>query len=79
MTLSAAMNGFYGLKRATGNAPAVARNYPTAPTLHPDPNAAPVRLAQLARPHHSKAIAAPSARGSGLPPPVSLARAAHRR
>jgi radical SAM superfamily enzyme YgiQ (UPF0313 family) len=79
LMLSAAMNGFYGLKRATGNVPAVARNYPTVPIAHPDPNAAPVRLAQLARPRHSKAIAAPSARDTGSPPPVSHVGAAHRR
>jgi len=39
MMLSAAMNGFYGLKRATGNVPAVAREYPTVPIAHPDPTA----------------------------------------
>jgi radical SAM superfamily enzyme YgiQ (UPF0313 family) len=53
MMLSAAMNGFYGLKRVTGNDPATAPLGPLAAIErgvrieHPDPGAKPVRLVEL--------------------------------
>jgi radical SAM superfamily enzyme YgiQ (UPF0313 family) len=43
MMLSAAMNGFYGLKQLTGNEPACAPS-PTQRIAHPSPEAPPVRL-----------------------------------
>ena len=48
MMLSAAMNGFYGLKQLTGNEPASAQST-GARIAHPEPDAPPTRLAQLGR------------------------------
>jgi radical SAM superfamily enzyme YgiQ (UPF0313 family) len=44
MMLSAAMNGFYGLKRLTGNAPAVAPITGIGEITHPQPQQAPFKL-----------------------------------
>jgi radical SAM superfamily enzyme YgiQ (UPF0313 family) len=49
MMLSAAMNGFYGLKRLTGNTPAEADASIAARIAHPAPNDPPARLATLRR------------------------------
>lgn len=45
LMLSAAMNGFYGLKRLTGNLPADAAERPESQIAHPDPEQAAARLA----------------------------------
>jgi radical SAM superfamily enzyme YgiQ (UPF0313 family) len=47
MMLSAAMNGFYGLKRLTGNLPADAPLAPGARIAHPRADEAPARLFRL--------------------------------
>lgn len=47
MMLSAAMNGFYGLKQVTGNIPATAAPLPEGIIEHPTAAVAPVRLATL--------------------------------
>jgi hypothetical protein len=44
MMLSAAMNGFYGLKQITGNIPADAPATGSDRIVHPDPRDAPLRL-----------------------------------
>lgn len=45
--LSAAMNGFYGLKQLTGNPPVEAGTGGEERIAHPDPAAPPERLARL--------------------------------
>jgi len=55
--LSAAMNGFYGLKRLTGNAPADPPAREAGRIAHPPPDAPPTRLAVLGRPRRSQAVA----------------------
>jgi len=47
--LSAAMNGFYGLKRATGNTPRAASLGGEGRIAHPSPSDTPTRLSALAR------------------------------
>ncbi|UQA55977.1 B12-binding domain-containing radical SAM protein [Polyangium aurulentum] len=47
MMLSAAMNGFYGLKQLTGNEPARAPIEGEGRIAHPDPMQAPLRLSQI--------------------------------
>lgn len=47
MMLSAAMNGFYGLKQLTGNPPAEAATLGRERIAHPDPAEPPERLARL--------------------------------
>ena len=47
MMLSAAMNGFYGLKQLTSNPPAEAATLGRERIAHPDPAAPPERLARL--------------------------------
>lgn len=47
MMLSAAMNGFYGLKQLTGNEPASPPIEGEGRIAHPDPREAPLRLSQL--------------------------------
>lgn len=49
MMLSAAMNGFYGLKQLTGNEPAEPPLEAEATIHHPSPTEAPTRLATLRR------------------------------
>jgi radical SAM superfamily enzyme YgiQ (UPF0313 family) len=49
MMLSAAMNGFYGLKQLTGNAPAELVAAGPERIVHPDPAAPPERLARIRR------------------------------
>jgi radical SAM superfamily enzyme YgiQ (UPF0313 family) len=45
LMLSASMNGFYGLKRLTGNLPAEARDRPGASRIaHPEPGSPPARI-----------------------------------
>jgi radical SAM superfamily enzyme YgiQ (UPF0313 family) len=48
--LSAAMNGFYGLKRLTGNEPCTAASRAPERIRHPSPDAEPTRLVPLRRP-----------------------------
>ena len=47
MMLSAAMNGFYGLKQLTGNLPATAAAYPESTIEHPTADASPARLTTI--------------------------------
>ncbi len=47
MMLSAAMNGFYGLKQLTGNEPASPPREGEGRIAHPDPRQAPLRLSQI--------------------------------
>jgi hypothetical protein len=49
MMLSAAMNGFYGLKRVTGNLPKTAARANEGLIAHPAVDEAPVRLLSLLR------------------------------
>src|SRR5262249_53129009 len=49
MMLSAAMNGFYGLKRLTGNIPADAPAPAAGRITHPDPRDLPLRLSTHVR------------------------------
>ncbi|HVH45181.1 MAG TPA: radical SAM protein [Labilithrix sp.] len=49
MMLSATMNGFYGLKQLTGNAPADPPATERGRIVHPDPQSPPVRLSHLRR------------------------------
>src|SRR5258705_3716122 len=49
MMLSAAMNGFYGLKQLTGNPPAEAAEIGEERIAHPNPTAPPQPLARLRR------------------------------
>lgn len=58
MMLSAAMNGFYGLKQVTGNPPAEAATTGEGRIAHPDPAAPPERLARLRRGRDAPASAA---------------------
>ena len=58
MMLSAAMNGFYGLKQLTGNPPAEAATTGEGRIAHPDPAAPPERLARLRRGRDAPASAA---------------------
>jgi len=55
LMLSAAMNGFYGLKQITGNEPATPSARRGAFIAHPDPAAPPMRLSAIRR------VAAPEA------------------
>jgi radical SAM superfamily enzyme YgiQ (UPF0313 family) len=57
MMLSAAMNGFYGLKQLTGNEPAEPPQRERGRIAHPSVTAEPVRLAQLGRRRPAEAVA----------------------
>jgi radical SAM superfamily enzyme YgiQ (UPF0313 family) len=58
MMLSAAMNGFYGLKQLTGNIPADAPATGTGRIAHPDPRDVPLRLnTHGVRPHKIRSSA----------------------
>ncbi len=58
MMLSAAMNGFYGLKQLTGNPPAEAATPGAESIAHPDPAAPPERLARLRKSRDATEVAA---------------------
>jgi radical SAM superfamily enzyme YgiQ (UPF0313 family) len=59
LMLSASMNGFYGLKRLTGNLPAEARDQPDTPRIaHPAPSSDPARISlRIARPAPTRELA----------------------